>query len=212
LEIVGLVQNAKFGGIGAESRPWFFSPYRQESQIEFISFYVQTSLNPEQLFPGIKKLMAQIDPNLPVENLRTMPQMVRDSDFIGKTFVLLSTAFSCLAVLLTAVGIYGVLAYAVAQRTREIGLRIALGASERQVRAMVLYKVGIMTLIGVAIGLFFGISIGRIVGFMLYQLHGSDPAVVGISVVISVLVSLVAGFIPAYRASKIDPMVALRYE
>jgi predicted permease len=212
MEIVGLVQNAKFGGIGTESRPWFFSPYRQESQIEFISFYVQSSLNPEQLFPGIKKLMSQIDSHLPVENLRTMPQMVRDSDFMQKTFVLLSTAFSCLAVLLTAVGIYGVLAYAVAQRTREIGLRIALGASEAQVRAMVLCKVGIMTLIGIAIGLFFGISIGRIAGFMLYQLQGSDPAVVGISIVISVLVSLAAGFIPAYRASKIEPMQALRYE
>jgi predicted permease len=212
MEIVGLVPNAKFGGIGTESQPWFFNPYRQESHIEYISFYVQSFLNPEQLFPGIKKLMSQIDPNLPVENLRTMPQMVRDSDFIQKTFVLLSTAFSCLAVLLTAVGIYGVLAYAVAQRTHEIGLRIALGASKTQVRAMVLRKVGIMTLIGIAIGLFFGIAIGRIAGFMLYQLQGSDPAVAGISVVISVLVSLAAGFIPAYRASKVDPMQALRCE
>jgi predicted permease len=212
MEIVGLVPNAKFGRIGTESRPWFFSPYRQESQIEFISFYVQTSLNPEQLFFGIKKLMAQIDPNLPVENLRTMPQMLRDSNFIGKTFVLLSTSFSCLAVLLTAVGIYGVLAYTVAQRTREIGLRIALGASEAQVCAMVLYKVGIITLIGVAIGLFFGISIGRIIGFMLYQLQGSDPVVICSSIAILALVALVAGFIPAYRASKTDPMQALRYE
>jgi predicted permease len=212
MEIVGLVPNAKYGGIGMESLPWFFSPYRQESQIEFISFYVQTSLNPEQLFPGIKKLMAQIDPNLPVENLRTMPQMVRDSDFIQKTFVLLSTAFTCLAVLLAAIGIYGVLAYAVAQRTREIGLRIALGASEAQVRGMVLYKVGIMTLIGVAIGLFLGISIGRTIAFMLYQLQGSDPVVLFSSAIILALVALIAGFIPAYRASKIDPMQALRYE
>jgi predicted permease len=212
MEIVGLVSNAKFGRIGTESRPWFFSPYRQERQIQFISFYVQTSLNPEQLFPGIRKLMAQIDPNLPVENLRTMPQMVRDSDFIQKTFVLLSTAFTCLAILLAAIGIYGVLAYAVAQRTREIGLRIALGASEAQVRGMVLYKVGIMTLVGVVIGLLLGISIGRTIAFMLYQIQGSDPAVLCSSVIILALVALIAGFIPAYRASKIEPMQALRYE
>ena len=127
--------------------------------MDHLTFYVRTSLNPDQLFPSIKKLMAHIDPNLPVEDLRTMPQQMRESIFTDRIIDILSAAFACLATLLAAVGLYGVLAYTVAQRTREIGLRIALGASQAQVRAMVLRQVGIITLIGSAIGLGFAIGI-----------------------------------------------------
>jgi predicted permease len=211
-EIIGVVQNAKLGSLMTESRPWFFRPYRQDSRTEFLSFYVRTISNPEQLLPAIKNLMAHIDPNLPLENTRTMTQLLRDSSFVPRTFVILSTTFSCLAILLAAVGIYGVLAYTVAQRIREIGLRMALGSSESQVRTMVLRQVGRMTIIGIAIGMVFATGFGRVVGNMLYKLHGSDPAVLCGATIAIALVALIAGFIPAYRASKIDPMQALRYE
>jgi len=124
----------------------------------------------------------------------------------------MSASFAILATLLAAVGLYGVLAYTVAQRTREIGLRMALGAAPERVRAMILRQVAMMTVVGGAIGLTAAIVVGRLAESMLYQLKGWDPAVlVGAAVALS-LVALGAGLIPASRASRIDPMRALRYE
>jgi predicted permease len=211
-EIVGVVKNATFNEVTTPPEPMFFRPYRQGDQIEHLTFYVRSSREPDQLFQSIRQLMARLDPNLPVENLCAMTQQVRDNTSDHWLISFLSTGFACLATLLAAVGLYGVLAYTVAQRTREIGLRMALGASQKQVRAMVLRQVGIMAFIGCAVGLVLGIGFGRIVESMLFQLQGSDPAVLCGAVVILALVALIAGYMPAYRASKIDPMQALRYE
>jgi ABC-type antimicrobial peptide transport system permease subunit len=169
-------------------------------------------MNPDQLFMSIRELMAKLDPNLPLENLCTMAQQVSQDLFKDRIMAILCVAFACLATLLAAVGLYGVLAYTVALRTREIGLRIALGASQAQMRAMVLRQVGMMALIGSMLGLVLGIIFGRIAESMLYQLRGFDPIVLCFSAVTLTLVALIAGFIPAHRASKIDPMQALRYE
>jgi predicted permease len=211
-EIVGLVQNAKYSDVKRAVPPLFFRPYRQDDRIGFLTFYVRTSLNPDQFLPNITKLMARLDPNLPVENLRTMPQQVRENVVLDRMNSVLSTAFACLATVLAAVGLYGVLAYTVAQRTREIGLRMALGASPARVRSMVLRQVGVMTLIGGAIGLALAIGLGRFAQSLLYQLQGFDPAVLCYSAVALAFVALGAGFIPAHRASRVDPMQALRYE
>jgi ABC-type antimicrobial peptide transport system permease subunit len=124
----------------------------------------------------------------------------------------LSAAFAALATLLAAVGLYGVLAYSVAQRTREIGVRMALGANSGRVRTMVLMQVGRMALIGSVIGIAGALGIGKAAQSLLYQLEGHDPVVIAFSVVALALVSLGAGFIPAMRASRIDPIQALRYE
>jgi predicted permease len=211
-EIVGVVKNAKFNDVRAPWEPMFFRPYRQRDQIEHLTFYVKSSQDPDQLFRSIREVMTRLDPNLPMENSCTMTQQVRDNSSDHWLLSFLSTGFACLATLLAAVGLYGVLAYTVAQRTREIGLRMALGASQKQVRTMVLRQVGIMALIGCAVGLVLGIGFGRIVESMLFQLQGSDPVVLCGAVAILALVALIAGFIPAYRASRIDPMQALRYE
>ena len=125
---------------------------------------------------------------------------------------MLSTAFACLATLLAAIGLYGVLAYTVAQRTREIGLRMALGAEPSRVRAMVLRQVALMTLIGGAIGLVGAVWLGRLSASLLYQLEGHDPLVLVVASVTLAIVALGAGFIPANRASRVEPMQALRYE
>jgi ABC-type antimicrobial peptide transport system permease subunit len=162
--------------------------------------------------PSISKVVAVLDPNLPVENLRTMPEQVRENVFLDRMISVLSAAFACLATLLAAVGLYGVLAYTVAQRTREIGLRMALGASRANVRAMVLRQVGVLTLIGGVIGLGLAVALSRYAQSLLYELKGSDPLVHALSMIALALVALGAGFIPAYRASKVDPMQALRYE
>jgi ABC-type antimicrobial peptide transport system permease subunit len=125
---------------------------------------------------------------------------------------ILSTAFACLATLLAAVGLYGVLAYTVAQRTREIGLRMALGASPAKVRGMVLRQVGMMILVGGVIGIALAILLGRYAASLLYQLEGTDPLVAASAALALTLVSLAAGMVPASRASKVDPMLALRHE
>jgi predicted permease len=212
MEIVGLVKNAKYSEVKREIPPVFFKPYRQDANIGSITFYVRTTADPDQFVANIPKAIARLDANLPVENLRTLPQQIRRNVFLDRAVSVLSTAFACLATLLAAIGLYGVLAYTVAQRTREIGLRMALGAAPSRVRAMVLRQVGGMTMIGGVIGLAAAIGLGRLAQSLLYQLQGSDPAVLVGAAVALTFVALAAGYIPAYRASQVDPMSALRYE
>jgi ABC-type antimicrobial peptide transport system permease subunit len=125
---------------------------------------------------------------------------------------ILSAAFAVLATLLAAVGLYGVLAYTVAQRTREIGVRMALGADGRTVRAMVLRQVGFMLLIGGTIGIAAALGLGRAASSLLFGLEGHDPAVFVIAAIVLATFALAAGYVPALRASRVDPMHALRYE
>jgi len=174
--------------------------------------YIRTSLPPEQMLAAVPKAVAAIDPNLPVKDVRTLPQQVRENVFLDRFISVLSAAFAGLATLLAAVGLYGVLAYTVAQRTREIGLRMALGAAPGRVRAMILGQLGMMTAIGGTIGLAAAVGLARLAQSMLYELHGSDPIVLSVAAVTLSLVALGAGFIPAHRASRVDPMRALRYE
>jgi predicted permease len=211
-EIVGLVQNAKYSEVKDAVPPLFFRPYRQDERLGSIAFYVRTSLPPEDFLATLPKAVAALDPNLPLEQLRTMPQQVRQNVFLDRFISMLAAAFGGLATLLAAIGLYGVLAYTVAQRTREIGLRMALGAAPGRVRRMVLGQVGWMTLIGGAAGLGAAIWLGSLAQSLLYELEDYDPGVLAGAVVVLGIVALVAGSIPAYRASRVDPMTALRYE
>lgn len=212
-EIVGLVQNAKYSDVKDELPPLFFHPYRQDDSIGQLTFYVRTSLDPEEFLANIPRVVRQLDPNLPVENLRTMPQQVRDNVFLDRMITTLSAAFALLATLLAAVGLYGVLAYTVAQRTREIGLRMALGAAPGRVRTMVLTQVARMTVVGGVIGLgAAALWLAPAAEKLLFELKGRDPMVfIGAAILLSAI-ALVAGFVPAHRASRVEPMWALRYE
>jgi predicted permease len=212
MEIVGLVQDSKYSEVKSAIPPQFFRPYRQDERIGSIHFYVRTAGDPEPFMAGVSKAIAQIDPDLPMENLRTLPQQIRDNVFLDRFISVLSTAFACLATLLAAIGLYGVLAYTVSQRTREIGLRMALGAAPERVRGMVLRQVGFMTIIGGVIGLAAAVALGRLAGSLLYELQGWDPGVLTGSTVVLAIVAMGAGFIPAHRASRVEPMQALRYE
>jgi predicted permease len=212
MEIVGLVQNAKYSEVKGDVPPLFFIPYRQDDSVGQMTYYVRTSLDPEDFLANIPRVVAQLDPNLPVENLRTMPQQVQDNVFLDRLITTLSTAFAILATLLAAVGLYGVLAYTVAQRTREIGLRMALGAAPSRVRTMVLKQVGLMTVVGGFIGLTAAMWLGPLAESQLYELKGRDPVVFTGAIVVLAAIALIAGFIPAHRASRVEPMWALRYE
>jgi predicted permease len=212
IEIVGVVQNAKYSEVKQEIPPQFFTPYRQDSTIGAVNFYVRTSLEPEQILRTIPAVIAKLDPNLPVEDLKTMPQQVRENVFLDRMIGTLSSAFALLATLLAAVGLYGVLAYTVAQRTREIGVRMALGADGRRVRGMVLRQVGRMTLVGGVIGVAAALALGRAAQSLLFGLEGHDPLVVVLATLVLAAVALAAGYVPALRASRVEPMRALRYE
>jgi predicted permease len=212
MEIVGLVQDAKYSEVKREIPPQFFRPYRQDETIGSINFYVRTAGDPEPFMGTITKAIAQVDPNLPVENLRTLSQQVRDNVFVDRFISVLSTAFAGLATLLAAIGLYGVLAYTVSQRTREIGLRMALGADAARVRGMVLRQVAMMTVVGGIVGLAGAVSLGRLAQSLLFELKGWDPLVLTVSAVVLTIVALGAGLVPALRASQVEPMRALRYE
>jgi ABC-type antimicrobial peptide transport system permease subunit len=212
LEIVGLVKDAKYSEVKAKVPPLYFTPYKQDTTVGAMTFYVRTAAGPEQLLRAIPGVIKTLDPNLPVENLKTLPQQAKENVFLDRMISTLAAAFAMLATLLAAVGLYGVLAYSVAQRTKEIGVRMALGADGGRVRGMVLRQVGLMTLIGGAIGIAGALALGRAARSLLFELQAYDPIVVVAAAVALALVAFGAGYIPALRASKIDPMQALRYE
>ena len=212
IEIVGLAQDAKYSDVKRVVPPQYFLPYRQEERLGYGYFYVRTALPPEQLLTSIPVLMKKLDSNLPVEDLKTMDMQIRENVFLDRLISTLSTAFALLATLLAAIGLYGVLAYTVAQRTREFGLRMALGADGGRVRGMVMGQVARMAIVGGVIGLAAAVAAGRLAKSLLFEMEGHDPVVLIAATVALGLVALGAGFIPALRASRIDPMNALRYE
>jgi len=212
MRIVGLVRDAKYSDVKDEIPPQYFVPYRQNDSIGSMSFYVRAQVPPEQTLASIRDVVAGLDANLPVEELKTMEQQVRENVVLDRLIGTLSAAFAVLATVLAAVGLYGVLAYTITQRTREIGLRMALGADGRHVRGMVVKQVARMALVGGAIGTVAALGLGRLASTMLYELEGHDPSVLGIAAVLLLVVAAGAAFIPARQASRIDPIYALRYE
>jgi ABC-type antimicrobial peptide transport system permease subunit len=161
---------------------------------------------------AMSQVVQRVDATLPVENLRTLPEEIRRDTFIDRMISTLSASFAALATLLAAIGLYGVLAYSVAQRTREIGVRMALGADTSQVLAMILSQVARMVLVGGILGVAGALALSKAAQSMLFQMTGADPVVMSASVLVLAVVALAAGFVPARRASRVDPMQALRYE
>jgi predicted permease len=214
IEVVGVARNARHVDPKKENVPQMFFPYRQPDDVPFpqLTFYVRTSVPPDQISAAIRALMARLGPNLPVENLATMQEQIGQSLTRDRVLSLLVTVFACLATLLAAIGLYGVVAYTATQRTREFGLRVALGASRWQIRAMVLREVGGMVLAGSVIGLIFALGAGRLAESSLYQLKGYDPTVLIGSTVTLALVAAAAALTPAWRASRVDPAQTLRFE
>jgi len=212
IEIIGLVQDAKYSEVKRAVPPQYFLPYRQEERLGFGYFYIRTSTPPEQMLGTIPAVIRKLDANLPVGDVKTMDAQIKENVSEDRIISTLSLGFALLATILAAIGLYGVLAYTVAQRTREFGLRMALGADGGKVRGMVMKQVLKMAMVGGVIGMIVAIGVGRLAQSILFELQGHDPMVLAASTITLAIVALGAGFIPALRASKIDPMNALRYE
>ncbi len=212
IEIVGLVQDAKYSEVKGEIPPQFFLPYSQRNTRGVMNYYVRSSLDANQMNGAISRIVADLDRNLPIENLRPMEDQVRERSETDLLLARVSVGFAGLATLLAAIGLYGVLAYSVAQRTPEIGIRLALGADAARIRRMVLRHVGRLTLVGVIAGLAGAVVLGRLAASMLFRVGGFDPAVM-FAAVAAVVGRCPRGCNdPAVRASRIDPAAALRAE
>jgi predicted permease len=214
-EIVGIVANAAASEVKADAPAQFFVPLEGNHSLavpDALTFYVRTSLDPDSLLTAIPRAVADVDPTLPVDNLITLRRQVQENVFVDRLVTILSLSFAGLATLLAAVGLYGVTAYNIGQRTRELGLRLALGAEPANLRAMVLRQTGWMTMLGIAIGLIVAIASARMVEALLYGLSSRNPgALVGAAAVLAAVV-LAASYWPARRASSIAPLEALRHE
>jgi predicted permease len=211
-EIIGLAQNSKYGHVKGDIPPVLFRPYRQDGELVDIAFYIRTSLDPKQLLKTLPAVIGKIDPDLPIEDAKTLPEQVLQDVTTDRLISILSALFALLAAILSAVGLYGVLAYVVAERTREIGVRIALGAAPARIYALVLRNVGWMMSIGGTLGVATAIAAGKFAESLLFNLSGHDPAVIVLSALLLSFSAFGAGLIPARRASRVDPLKALRYE
>jgi putative ABC transport system permease protein len=210
-EIIGVVGNTKFTDVRAESRPTSYWPH---PQLEYNSMTIaaRTAGDPQTFAPTIEREIHALDPDQPVSDVRTMDQWVSRSLAQARFNSLLLATFAALALLLAAIGIYGVMSYAVSQRTSEIGIRLAMGAAMRDILAMIIGDAMRLAAIGLAIGVVLALALSRTLATLLYQVTGTDPLT--FAAVVGVLggVALVASYLPARRAARIPPVEALRYQ
>jgi predicted permease len=211
-EIVGIVKDSKNTDVKQAAHPFAFLPYSQSEHAGNATFYVRTNQDPVALTATVRNLIAGFDANLPVYGVKTLTAQVDEIMFTDRLVTIFSLCLGLLASLLAAVGLYGVMAYVVARRTREIGIRMALGATQQNVAWMILREILGMLAAGLCVGLIAAYGIGKVVESLLFGVKASDPAVFVLAAVLLAAVALLAGWLPSRKAANVDPMVALRYE
>jgi len=211
-EIIGVVKDTHYSEVKEKPPRLYFIPWRQSEDIGSISFYVWSGLPTGKAASEIRRVMKQLDSDLPVKDLRTMEEQVRRNIRSDHLILQLSATFAILATLLAMIGLYGVMAYNVTRRTREIGIRIALGAQPGSIRRMVLAELLVILGVGMAAGIPAAIALARFAESQLFGVKSFDAAVIAGAAVALTIASLLAGAIPARRAMRVDPVVSLRYE
>jgi predicted permease len=212
-EIVGVARDGKYASLRAEVPPLVYVPHAQLTDgTGQTTFYVRAAGAPEALVGAVRAAVRRLDPGLPVVDVASVEAVVDDSLFAERLTSLLSAAFGLLATLLAATGLYAVLSFSVARRTREIGVRMALGAERRAVLRLVLYDMLTLAGIGIALGLPAALALGKLVEAQLFGLTAADPSTLGAATALLLVVVLLAGYVPARHATRIDPVTALRFE
>jgi len=212
IEIVGVVADAAYSGVKDPPPAQFFIPMYQTKNLGSANFYLRTVNGSDPVFPAVRRLMRQLDPNLPVDNLFGLETVIQSTVVLDRVIATLALVFAALATALAAVGLFGVLTFATAQRTGEIGLRAALGAAPAGLHRMVLAQTLRLALVGGLIGLVLAWLLGSMARGLLYELSPLEPLVMLGAVAILFAVVLLAGWLPARRAASVQPVQALRHE
>ncbi|HKQ78981.1 MAG TPA: ABC transporter permease [Blastocatellia bacterium] len=212
IEIVGVVKDSKHATAREQARPFAYLPYAQEENLGRITFYARTEQDVAAIAPSLRREVQRRDASLPIYQLKTLRQQADESLFSDRFLTFLSVCFGLLAAALAAIGLYGVMAYTVTRRGREIGIRIALGASRGRVTWLVLREVALLTLVGLLAGAPLAFALGRAAESLLFGVKASDPLVYIAASLLLACVAMLGGYLPARRAAKVDPMIALRCE
>jgi predicted permease len=212
MTIVGVSHDAKHTTLRDAVPPTLYTPLRQQKTVDQLYLYLRTTTPPEQSFAIVRQAMKQIDPGLAVDAMRTMDEQIETTLSNERMIELLAISFGLLATILAGVGLYGVLAFSTTQRTREIGIRIALGSSRLGVSRLVLTDVVRLAGIGIVVAIPCSMLLGRLLRSQLFGVSAADPFTLGAVVLLIAVVALVAAILPAHRASTVDPTTALRTE
>ena len=207
-EIVGVVRDAKYNDLRREIHPMMYQPHH----VGVATFELRTAADPQALLPAIREVVGQVNADLPLFNVTTQSEQIDRLLFQERLVARLAGFFGVLALVLACIGLYGLLSYEVSRRTREIGIRIALGAQPERVLKLVLRQGIALALVGAAVGIGVALGVTRYLASMLFNVRASDPWTLGAVALLLALVALAACYIPARRATRVDPMVALRYE
>ncbi|HET8644872.1 MAG TPA: ADOP family duplicated permease, partial [Vicinamibacteria bacterium] len=210
-EVVGIVGDVKDSGLDREQPPECYVAHGQ-MPVSTMDVVLRTGLSPRSLVPSVEKTVHALDPELPVARVATLEEVVARSISEPRFYVLLLGCFAGMAVFLAALGIFGVMSYAVAQRSREIGIRVALGARPADVLRMILRHAAGLVAAGVLAGLLGSLALSRTIRSLLFELSATDPATLGAMAVVLAAVALLASYLPARRATRVDPVIALRAE
>ncbi|MDP9120404.1 MAG: ABC transporter permease [Acidobacteriota bacterium] len=211
VEVVGVARDGKYRTLGEEPQPFLYRPYLQ-SYSSSMTLIAATTVDEQETLRAVRRLLAEMDPNLPVFDFKTMSQHLGIMLFPARMGAWLLAAFGLLGLILASVGLYGVVSYSVSKRTREVGIRIAIGAHRRQILQLVLREGMVLVAVGLVIGVGCALAGSRLLTSLLYGIGANDPAAfVGVPVLLAA-VALLAIAIPARRATRVDPVIALRYE
>ena len=211
-EIIGVVGDTRYVNLKEEPPPLHFDLYNQLPEIGGVTYTIRTQMPPEAITPSLRAAIQRIDRDLPLMDIRTQQQQIDATTQHERVFASLTAGFGLLALALACVGIYGIMAYTVSQRTNEIGIRLALGAERAQVRSMILSEASRLTILGVVAGLAAAFALAQLVKSMLYGLTATDPTSFAAAALLLLTIALLAAWIPALRASRVEPMEALRHE
>ena len=211
-EIIGVCANTRYNNLRDLPPPLHFDLYNQFPEMGGATYLVRTQMQPEAIVPSLRAAVQRVDHDLPLMEIRTQQEQIDSLTQQERMFAALTSGFGLLALALACVGIYGIMAYTVAQRTNEIGIRLALGAERRQVRGMVLMETIWLAVSGVVVGISVALALSRLIKSMLYGVRPADPASLAFAAFLLFFVAIAAGWIPAARASNVEPIEALRHE